>query len=221
MHFINITRILINHYVSLLQSSEIDDMQELFELLEIKSDVWKSTKERQQAEERNRSCDRLKSKTLKTDINSNESSKHDAPSGSSHSESELVTPGAGYSKDKDENMSIKKENMSTSSNDEREDEEQDGEHRNKESGRLVARRRSSSNPVNLSLARNSENTGSEQEHDQDSQDVDVETVAAKVNKHHFVPSTFIYSTANDQILILTFLFIPEHREKKINIVESG
>lgn len=157
-------------------------MQELFELLEIKSDVWKSTKERQQAEERNRSCDRLK-KPLKTDINSNESSKHDAPSGSSHSESELVTPGAGYSKDKgDENMSIKKENMSTSSNDERDDEEQDGENRDKECGRLMARRRSSSNPVNLSLARNSENTGSE--HD-DSQDVDVETVAAKVNnKYH-------------------------------------
>lgn len=156
-------------------------MQELFELLEIKSDVWKSTKERQQAEERNRSCERLKSKSLKTDINSNESSKHDAPSGSSHSESELVTPGAGYSKDKgDENMSIKKENMSTSSNDEREDEEQDGESRTKDCGRLVARRRSSSNPVNLSLARNSENTGSEQEHE-DSQDVDVETVAAKVN----------------------------------------
>ncbi|XP_035454993.1 transcription factor Ken isoform X1 [Spodoptera frugiperda] len=159
-----------------IESGEIDDMQELFELLEIKSDVWKSTKERQQAEERNRSCDRLKSKSLKTDINSNESSKHDAPSGSSHSESELVTPGAGYSKDKDESMSIKKENMSTSSNDEREEEEQDGENRDKECGRLMARRRSSSNPVNLSLARNSENTGSE--HD-DSQDVDVETVAAK------------------------------------------
>lgn len=152
-------------------------MQELFELLEIKSDVWKSTKERQQAEERNRSCER-KAKNLKTDINSNESSKHDAPSGSSHSESERVTPSAGYSKDKDkgdaESLSIKKESMSTSSNDEREDE--DGE--NKECGRLTARRRSSSNPVNLSLARNSVNTGSE--HD-DSQDVDVETVAAKVN----------------------------------------
>nr|XP_049691888.1 transcription factor Ken isoform X2 [Helicoverpa armigera] len=160
-----------------IESGEIDDMQELFELLEIKSDVWKSTKERQQAEERNRSCERLKSKALKTDINSNESSKHDAPSGSSHSESELATPGAGYSKDKgDENMSIKKENMSTSSNDEREEEEQDGENRDKECGRLMARRRSSSNPVNLSVARNSENTGSE--HD-DSQDVDVETVAAK------------------------------------------
>ncbi|KAH9631556.1 hypothetical protein HF086_004717 [Spodoptera exigua] len=159
-----------------IESGEIDDMQELFELLEIKSDVWKSTKERQQAEERNRSCDRLKSKSLKTDINSNESSKHDAPSGSSHSESELAAPGAGYSKDKDENMSIKKESMSTSSNDEREEEEQDGENRDKECGRLMARRRSSSNPVNLSLARNSENTGSE--HD-DSQDVDVETVAAK------------------------------------------
>lgn len=84
----------------LFQSGEIDDMQELFELLEIKSDVWKSTKERQQAEERNRSCER-KAKNLKTDINSNESSKHDAPSGSSHSESDRVTPGAGYSKDKD------------------------------------------------------------------------------------------------------------------------
>uniref|UniRef100_A0A2A4JV34 Transcription factor Ken n=1 Tax=Heliothis virescens TaxID=7102 RepID=A0A2A4JV34_HELVI len=160
-----------------IESGEIDDMQELFELLEIKSDVWKSTKERQQAEERNRSCERLKSKALKTDINSNESSKHDAPSGSSHSESELATPGAGYSKEKgDENMGIKKENMSTSSNDEREEEEQDGENRDKECGRLMARRRSSSNPVNLSVARNSENTGSE--HD-DSQDVDVETVAAK------------------------------------------
>lgn len=152
-------------------------MQELFELLEIKSDVWKSTKERQQAEERNRSCDRLKAKSLKTDINSNESSKHDAPSGSSHSESERVTPSAGFSKDKDrdsEGMSIKKESMSTSSNDERDEEE--GE-RDKECGRLTARRRSSSNPVNLSVARTSENTGSE--HD-DSQDVDVETVAAKV-----------------------------------------
>ncbi|XP_075969112.1 zinc finger and BTB domain-containing ken and barbie protein isoform X1 [Anticarsia gemmatalis] len=171
-----------------IESGEIDDMQELFELLEIKSDVWKSTKERQQAEERNRSCERLKSKTLKTDINSNESSKHDAPSGSSHSESELVTPGAGYSKDKgDENMSIKKENMSTSSNDEREDEEQDGENRDKECGRLMARRRSSSNPVNLSLARNSENTGSE--HD-DSQDVDVETVAAKnINRRRSTSSS--------------------------------
>lgn len=150
-------------------------MQELFELLEIKSDVWKSTKERQQAEERNRSCERLKAKNLKTDINSNESSKHDAPSGSSHSESEGVTPGAGYSKDKDESMSVKKESMSTSSNDERDDEDHDGE--NKECGRLTARRRSSSNPVNLSVARNSENTGSE--HD-DSQDVDVESVPAKV-----------------------------------------
>lgn len=164
-------------------------MQELFELLEIKSDVWKSTKERQQAEERNRSCDRLKSKSLKTDINSNESSKHDAPSGSSHSESELVTPGAGYSKDKDESMSIKKENMSTSSNDEREEEEQDGENRDKECGRLMARRRSSSNPVNLSLARNSENTGSE--HD-DSQDVDVETVAAKVNTFYYHTNKSFY-----------------------------
>lgn len=152
-------------------------MQELFELLEIKSDVWKSTKERQQAEERNRSCERLKAKSLKTDINSNESSKHDAPSGSSHSESDRITPGAGYSKDKgdSEALSIKKENMSTSSNDEREEDEQEGE--NKDCSRLTARRRSSSNPVNLSVTRNSENTGSE--HD-DSQDVDVETVAAKV-----------------------------------------
>ncbi|XP_023950158.1 transcription factor Ken isoform X1 [Bicyclus anynana] len=163
-----------------IESGEIDDMQELFELLEIKSDVWKSTKERQQAEERNRSCDRLKNKNLKTDINSNESSKHDAPSGSSHSESERVTPGAGYSKDKErgdsESMSIKKENMSTSSNDERDDDDADGEKRDKECGRVSSRRRSSSNPVNLSLARNSENTSSE--HD-DSQDLDVETVAAK------------------------------------------
>ncbi|XP_072946534.1 transcription factor Ken 1 [Epargyreus clarus] len=162
-----------------IESGEIDDMQELFELLEIKSDVWKSTKERQQAEERNRSCERLKQKNLKTDINSNESSKHDVPSGSSHSESDRVTPGASYSKDKDrgesETLSIKKENMSTSSNDEREDDEQDAENRDKECGRLTSRRRSSSNPVNLSLARN-ENIGSE--HD-DSQDLDVETVAAK------------------------------------------
>lgn len=153
-------------------------MQELFELLEIKSDVWKSTKERQQAEERNRSCERLKAKNLKTDINSNESSKHDAPSGSSHSESERVTPSVGFSKDKDredsEGRSIKKESMSTSSTDERDDEDGD---RDKECGRLTARRRSSSNPVNLSVARTSENTGSE--HD-DSQDVDIETVAAKV-----------------------------------------
>lgn len=150
-------------------------MQELFELLEIKSDVWKSTKERQQAEERNRSCER-RTKNLKTDINSNESSKHDAPSGSSHSESDRVTPGTGTHKDRgDEDLSIKKESMSTSSNDEREDEDHDGE--NKECGRLTNRRRSSSNPVNLSLARNLENSG--EEHD-DSQDVDVETVAAKV-----------------------------------------
>ncbi|CAB3239704.1 unnamed protein product [Arctia plantaginis] len=171
-----------------IESGEIDDMQELFELLEIKSDVWKSTKERQQAEERNRSCERLKSKTLKTDINSNESSKHDAPSGSSHSESELATSGAGFSKDKgDENMSIKKENMSTSSNDERDEEEQDGETRDKECGRLMARRRSSSNPVNLSVAKNSENTGSE--HD-DSQDVDVETVASKnINRRRSTSSS--------------------------------
>ncbi|XP_045447243.1 transcription factor Ken [Melitaea cinxia] len=161
-----------------IESGEIDDMQELFELLEIKSDVWKSTKERQQAEERNRSCDRLKGKNLKTDINSNESSKHDAPSGSSHSESERVTPGAGYSKDKEqsESLSIKKESMSNSSNDEREDDEPDVQKREKECGRVPSRRRSSSNPVNLSLARNSENTSSE--HD-DSQDLDVETVAAK------------------------------------------
>lgn len=155
-------------------------MQELFELLEIKSDVWKSTKERQQAEERNRSCERLKAKNLKTDINSNESSKHDAPSGSSHSESDRVTPSAGYSKDKErdsESLSIKKESMSTSSNDEREDDDH-ADDKDKECGRLTARRRSSSNPVNLSVQRTSENTGSE--HD-DSQDVDVETVAAKVN----------------------------------------
>ncbi|CAH3964811.1 unnamed protein product [Pieris brassicae] len=158
-----------------IESGEIDDMQELFELLEIKSDVWKSTKERQQAEERNRSCDRLKAK--RTDINSNESSKHDAPSGSSHSESERVTPGAGYSRDKDrgesESLSIKKENMSTSSNDERDEDDADGD--GKECGRLTSRRRSSSNPVNLSVARNSENAGSEH----DEQDLDVETVAAK------------------------------------------
>lgn len=152
-------------------------MQALFELLEIKSDVWKSTKERQQAEERNRSCDRLKAKSLKTDINSNESSKtQDVPSGSSLSESD--TPSAGYSKDQDrsesEALSIKKENMSGSSHDERDDEEQDGD---KECCRLTNRRRSSSNPVNLSLARNTENTSSE--HD-DSQDVDVENVGAKV-----------------------------------------
>ncbi|XP_013149549.1 PREDICTED: transcription factor Ken [Papilio polytes] len=165
-----------------IESGEIDDMQELFELLEIKSDVWKSTKERQQQEERNRSCDRLKAKSLKTDINSNESSKHDAPSGSSHSESDRVTPSAGYSKEKErergdsESMSIKKETMSTSSNDERDEDDPDGENRGKECSRLSSRRRSSSNPVNLSLARNSENTGSE--HD-DSQDLDVETVAAK------------------------------------------
>ncbi|XP_038208325.1 transcription factor Ken isoform X2 [Zerene cesonia] len=159
-----------------IESGEIDDMQELFELLEIKSDVWKSTKERQQAEEKNRSCERLKAK--RTDINSNESSKHDAPSGSSHSESERATPSAGFSRDKErgesESLSIKKENMSTSSNDEREEDDADGE--NKECGRVSSRRRSSSNPVNLSLARNSEHTGSE--HD-DSQDLDVETVAAK------------------------------------------
>ncbi|CAG4986199.1 unnamed protein product [Parnassius apollo] len=163
-----------------IESGEIDDMQELFELLEIKSDVWKSTKERQQQEERNRSCDRLKAKSLKTDINSNESSKHDAPSGSSHSESDRVTPSAGYSKEKEredsESLSIKKETMSTSSNDEREDEDADRENRGKGCGRLTSRRRSSSNPVNLCLARNSENTGSE--HDE-SQDLDVETVAAK------------------------------------------
>ncbi|KAL0851483.1 hypothetical protein ABMA28_007279 [Loxostege sticticalis] len=161
-----------------IESGEIDDMQELFELLEIKSDVWKSTKERQQAEERNRSCERLKAKNLKTDINSNESSKHDAPSGSSHSESDRVTPSAGYSKDKErdsESLSIKKESMSTSSNDEREDDDH-ADDKDKECGRLTARRRSSSNPVNLSVQRTSENTGSE--HD-DSQDVDVETVAAK------------------------------------------
>lgn len=165
-------------------------MQELFELLEIKSDVWRSTKERQQAEERNRSSDRLKSRTLKTDINSNESSKtHEPPSGSSHSESESVTPSAGYSKDQDrtesEALSIKKENMSGSSNDERDEEEPEGE--SKECGKLTSRRRSSSNPVNLSLARNSENTGSE--HD-DSQDVDVETVAAKV--YIFLDNIIIY-----------------------------
>jgi hypothetical protein len=163
-----------------LQSGEIDDMQELFELLEIKSDVWKSTKERQQAEERNRDREHLKSKT---DINSNESSKHDAPSGSSHSESDSVTPSAGYSKEiqnpgDSESLSIKKENMSTSSNDEREDDDQDTENRDKECGRLTSRRRSSSNPVNLSVQRNSENTCSE--HDEHSQDVDVETVGAKV-----------------------------------------
>ncbi|XP_037968671.1 transcription factor Ken isoform X2 [Plutella xylostella] len=160
-----------------IESGEIDDMQELFELLEIKSDVWKSTKERRQAEERNRSCERLKAKNLKTDINSNESSKHEAPSGSSHSESDRVTPGAGYSKDThvaDESMSIKKESMSNSSNDEREEEEHDSE--NKECRRVAGRRRSSLNPVNLSVTRNSENAGSEHE---DSQDVDVETVAAK------------------------------------------
>lgn len=162
-----------------IESGEIDDMQELFELLEIKSDVWKSTKERQQAEERNRSCDRLKGKNFKTDINSNESSKHDAPSGSSHSESERVTPSAGYSKDKEresDSTTIKKENMSTSSNDERDDDDPENDKREKECGRVSSRRRSSSNPVNLSLARNSENTSSE--HD-DSQDLDVETVAAK------------------------------------------
>ncbi|XP_063357711.1 transcription factor Ken [Cydia amplana] len=163
-----------------IESGEIDDMQELFELLEIKSDVWKSTKERQQAEERNRSCDRQKAKTLKTDINSNESSKHDAPSGSSHSESDRVTPSAGFSKDKEE-LSIKKEN--SSSNDERDDEEVE----DKECGRLAGRRRSSSNPVNLSVARTSENAGSEHE---DSQDVDVETVAAKnVNRRRSTSSS--------------------------------
>lgn len=168
------------------QSGEIDDMQELFELLEIKSDVWKSTKERQQAEERNRSCER-RPKNLKTDINSNESSKHDAPSGSSHSESDRVTPGTGTHKDRgDDGLSIKKESMSTSSNDEREDEDQDGE--NKECGRLTNRRRSSSNPVNLSLARNLENSGGE--HD-DSQDVDVETVAAKVSVIYFQVVKFL------------------------------
>ncbi|XP_026319482.1 transcription factor Ken isoform X2 [Hyposmocoma kahamanoa] len=168
-----------------IESGEIDDMQELFELLEIKSDVWKSTKERQQAEERNRSCER-RPKNLKTDINSNESSKHDAPSGSSHSESDRVTPGTGTHKDRgDEGLSIKKESMSTSSNDEREDEDHDGE--NKECGRLTNRRRSSSNPVNLSLARNSENSGGE--HD-DSQDVDVETVAAKnINRRRSTTSS--------------------------------
>ncbi|XP_050680661.1 transcription factor Ken isoform X2 [Leptidea sinapis] len=158
-----------------IESGEIDDMQELFELLEIKSDVWKSTKERQQAEERNRSCDRLKAK--RTDINSNESSKHDAPSGSSHSESERVTPSAGFSREKErgesESLSIKKESMSTSSTDERDEDDAEGD---KECGRLSSRRRSSSNPVNLSLGRNAETTGSE--HD-DSQDLDVETVAAK------------------------------------------
>ncbi|KAJ2940626.1 hypothetical protein O0L34_g14731 [Tuta absoluta] len=167
-----------------IESGEIDDMQELFELLEIKSDVWKSTKERQQAEERNRSCERLKAKNLKTDINSNESSKHDAPSGSSHSESDRVTPTAGYSKDKaDESLSIKKESMSTSSNDEREEDDHDGD---KECGRLSNRRRSSSNPVNLSLARNENSTG---EHE-DSQDVDVETVVAKnVNRKRSTSSS--------------------------------
>ncbi|XP_041975394.1 transcription factor Ken [Aricia agestis] len=162
-----------------IESGEIDDMQELFELLEIKSDVWKSTKERRQAEEINRSCDRLKGKNLKTDINSNESSKHDAPSGSSHSESERVTPGASYSKDKERNdsesLSIKKESMSTSSNDEREEDDQDSEKRD-ESGRVKSRRRSSSNPVNLSVTRTSENNSSE--HD-DSQDIVVEPVPAK------------------------------------------
>lgn len=168
-----------NTSISPLQSGEIDDMQELFELLEIKSDVWKSTKERQQAEERNRSCDRLKAKTLKTDINSNESSKHETPSGSSHSDSDRVTPSAGYSKEQDrgdESMSIKKENVSTSSNDERYEEEEGG----KECRRLTNRRRSSSNPVNLSVARSTENAISEHE---DSQDLDVcgETVASKVS----------------------------------------
>ncbi|CAH0767449.1 unnamed protein product [Diatraea saccharalis] len=169
---------LLKHAYVYFQSGEIDDMQELFELLEIKSDVWKSTKERQQAEERSRTCEQLKSKT---DINSNESSKHDAPSGSSHSESDSITPSAGYSKEMQnpgdsESLSIKKENMYTSSNDERDEDEQDSENRDKECRRLTSRRRSSSNPVNLSVQRNSENTGSE--HD-DSQDVDVETVAAK------------------------------------------
>lgn len=157
-------------------------MQELFELLEIKSDVWRSTKERQQAEERNRSCDRLKAKSLKTDINSNESSKsHDVPSGSSHSESDGAVPSAGFSKERErtdsEAMSIKKENMSGSSNDERDEEELDGERRDKPGGRLAGRRRSSSNPVNLSLARTADRASS----DRDDRDVDVETVAAKVS----------------------------------------
>ncbi|GBP13262.1 Transcription factor Ken [Eumeta japonica] len=157
-----------------IESGEIDDMQELFELLEIKSDVWKSTKERQQAEERNRSCERLKAKPSKTDINSNESSKtHDAPSGSSHSESDRVTPGAGYSKDADrpdsEALAIKKETLSGSSNDERDDDERE---RPGAGARSPSRRRSSSDPVNLSLTRTAP------DHD-DSQDVDVESVAAK------------------------------------------
>lgn len=181
-------------------------MRELFELLDIKSDVWKSTKDLRPAEyERHRGNTSDRSRTSsKTDINSNESSKAVAESpgvaagalgASSHSESERVSPPAGCSKDpkvsrslsqsqsQEDLVKVKNEVFSNeSSTDEKEEGELDDEcgEEMKDCGRVGGRRRSSLNPVNLSLARSSEHFTSETEN---SRDMDAETVAAqKVRK---------------------------------------
>lgn len=177
------------------QSGEIDDMRELFELLDIKSDVWKSTKDLRSSDynrHHTKPPDRSRT-TSKTDINSNESSKsqHDTPlCGSSHSESDRTSPSAGCSKEtehkshksKTDDVKVKNEVMSTeSSNDEKEEGELDDEcgDENKECGRVGMRRRSSLNPVNLSLARSSEQVNSETEN---SRDGDTDTSTVKVIK---------------------------------------
>lgn len=180
------------------QSGEIEDMRELFELLDIKSDVWKSTKDLRPAEyekHHGRISDRSRTSS-KTDINSNESSKVAAElagvaamGASSHSESERVSPPAGCSKDPkgshssshshEDLVKVKNEVFSNeSSTDEKEEGELDDEcgDEMKDCARVSSRRRSSLNPVNLSLARSSEHFTSETEN---SRDMDAETVAAQ------------------------------------------
>lgn len=185
------------------QSGEIEDMRELFELLDIKSDVWKSTKDLRPAEyDRHHGKISERSRTSsKTDINSNESSKElpAAPGAlgaqgglgaSSHSESERASPPAGCSKGpkgshssshshSEDLVKIKHEVFSNeSSTDEKEEGELDDEcvEEMRDCARVGSRRRSSLNPVNLSLARSSEHFTSETEN---SRDMDAETVAAK------------------------------------------
>lgn len=113
----------------MFQSNELDCIQELFDLLQIKSDLW-NFKNNIEGE-----CSSKKSAESKSDSGSE--GKDESQSGDKEFLVNL------------ENLMVKKERSSADDDDREEGEIQDADE--EECGRLSSRRRSSSNPVNLSL----------------------------------------------------------------------
>lgn len=119
-----------------LQSNELDSIQELFELLQIKSDMWKAPTE-----------------------DSSESScrRHESSDENSCSRSESAPPDNNITRNTDKELLlnlenvVKKEKSTEVEDDEREEGEIEDGDDEAECSRVTERRRSSPNPVNLSL----------------------------------------------------------------------